>query len=72
MEGHSLKIYQRHVTVVEVQDCFKNVLSGWYTLLETDIGVVGMILSQAWLNQVDPDIHWVKDTIFFCKRGFHN
>ena len=72
VESHLLRIYQSHVAVIKVQDQFENVLSGWYTLLEINIGDVGMILGRSWLNQVDPDIHWAKDTISFCQQGFHN
>ncbi|MCJ1265822.1 hypothetical protein MMC22_005703 [Lobaria immixta] len=49
---YPLKVYQRHVAVVEVQDHFENILSGCYTLLGTDIGGVGMILGRSWLISV--------------------
>lgn len=65
VKGHPLKIYQRHVAVIEVRNCFENILSGQYILLGIDIGDVDMILDWAWLNQVDPDIHCAKDSIFF-------
>ena len=31
-----------------------------------------MILGRAWLNQVDPNIYWAKDSISFCQQRFHN
>lgn len=72
VRSHPLKIYQCHIAVVKVQDCFKNVSKDQYTLLKTNIGDVGMILGQAWLNQVDSDICWAKDLTFFCQQEFHN
>lgn len=50
VEGYPVKIYQRHKMNVDVCDYFKNVLSGRHILLGINIGRVGIILGQSWLN----------------------